>query len=778
MKKLKDTKIISLLPIIFSIVIVCYFSVIVIKFPFIGMEVEKENNHWIVAKVHENGWASVQSVKKGDRLELVDEKNPGEHLTVVFFDRVEMAKNITIRDENSKVHTLFISYSYLNVQQLVYLILPFLFTLITIVLSIFLYRSKEKDKLSIILIYFLLSLGISYLSASGASRGDVIGRVLNTITLPGSLILFIHFIKEYLLKFNIKFIKYKSIIIIYIIYFFILILMICNLLFHNFNFAAIQLLFLLFLVGYLFFYLIQFYFKYNDTEKSNVLKIIWISLLCSFSPFICLYAIPKIFFKNELISGEITAIFLIIIPITFIYLYRAEKLFDIEFLLSKLRYYSLLSFPFATITTLSLCLILNIDILSGITMIICFLIFICTILLLYIKEYLDYRIKHHLFSQKNNFETSLYTFFQNAKHETGVNNLISRLISEIRNVLMVKKVLYIEIVTDVNREIWSIENRSSYPTNFVKQLESVSWGKNQVGSLIEMVGGFAIIISDDLNKKGIIFIGMKDSKTTLNIQERIWIETLVYFSSVLLENFRLIESLVEKIEDYKKELETDNANYPSWLSRLMFFLSEKERKNLSIDLHDTVLQEQLQILRDFENLNNKITDNSIKDDIFNLRERILDNIHLIRETCNELRPPFLNELGIIESIKNLIELTKLRADFLLKSELDSSIQIFNKGYELILYRVAQELLNNAMKHSLASEVSLSLLKNNQILTMIYTDNGKGFDMRRLNHSFKTMGLFGIKERVKSIGGKIDITSVPSKGTKVTIKINIGEIDYD
>ena len=88
---------------------------------------------------------------------------------------------------------------------------------------------------------------------------------------------------------------------------------------------------------------------------------------------------------------------------------------------------------------------------------------------------------------------------------------------------------------------------------------------------------------------------MKKFQTSLNIQERIWLETLAYISSILLENFQLIEELFHKIESYKEEKEKDS--YPSWLSRLLFTISEKERANLSIDLHDSVLQDLLQLLK-------------------------------------------------------------------------------------------------------------------------------------------------------------------------------------
>lgn len=779
MKKYLKTAGNGLLPIFLVLGLTGYFIAIVLRFPLIGMEVFEKNNQWIVEKIYENGWAASQPIGEGDIIKFVDEKNPENHSTVKRFNRVEMAKSISILTENSKTKTFSISYSHLDTQYVIYLLLPFLFAVTTILLSIFLYQRKKDDHSAILLIYFLLSIGVCYLSASVSARSDIIGRISNTITLPGSIILFAHFIKRYLIRFNLVFIKTRTLVILYVLNSILILLMVINLKCKlNFQIKMIQLIFFLLLTCYLLFHLTRLYLKNKNSEGNNVLIILWISLFAAFSPFVCLYVIPNILFKKELVSAESTAIFLIIIPVVFVYLQLTERIFDIDFLLSRLRYYSLLSFPFAVFTVLLLSFILNIEPFSASFIIILLFVFICTTIFLYVKEFLDYKIRHHLFSQKSNFETSLYTFFQKAKYETKVNSLITNLVNEIRDVLMVKDVLYIEMVKKNEGNNWLLKNRINYPLTFVGGLENIKWDNQRIGSLIEVLNGFGIVIGEDLNNKNIIYFGMKRSNTNLNIPERIWLETLAYFSSILLENFQLIEGLFEKIEDYKGREEMENEVYPYWFSRLMFSLSEKERANLSIDLHDSVLQDQLQILREIEKVKSKITDKSIKDDLIDLKERMLDNIHLIRETCNELRPPFLGELGVIQSIQNLIEQTKLRSNFILKSELDQSIQRLDNEYELTLYRVVQELLNNAMKHSLATEVMLSLRKTKQVLYLTYHDNGKGMDMSKLNDSFQTMGIFGMKERVKSIGGILKINSAPGKGTHVFIEIHIGGIEDD
>ena len=99
--------------------------------------------------------------------------------------------------------------------------------------------------------------------------------------------------------------------------------------------------------------------------------------------------------------------------------------------------------------------------------------------------------------------------------------------------------------------------------------------------------------------------------------------------------------------------------------------------------------------------------------------------------------------------------------------------MIEKEYELPLYRVVQELLNNAMKHSEATHVNLSLTQQNQILTIDYQDNGVGMEIAQLKDSFETIGLSGIKERIKSIGGTVKIHSNPGNGMRILIEIVTG-----
>lgn len=765
MKKIKN---ITLFMIIFAIALTSYFTVIVLKYPLVGIEVKKDKNLWIVEKIHENGWASSQPIEIGDIVEFVNGKSPEKHLPVAKFNRVEMAESITISNKD----TFSVLYTQLDPQYVFYLLLPFLFSMATIFFSIFLYQKKREERLVIILIYFLLSLGLGYLSGSVSARGESIGTLVNTITFPSTLILFSHFLKDYLSRYQFDFIKTKTLAILYILNFSVFLLMVVCIAFWNVNkyIVTTELLFFLLLICFVVYLLIRFYIKHKNSERNDVLVILSYTLFASVSPSLLFYIIPKIFFQKKLISAEFTVVFLMIIPIVFAYLILTEKFFDLEYLMNRLRYYSLLSFPFTAFISFLLSFILNLELLSGFTLFL--VLFIFTVLFLYGKEYLDYKFRRHLFSQKNNFEASLHTFFQKTKYETKVSSLMTIIINEVKSVLMVKDVFNMEVCLNNQRD-WVLKNKRKNLRPYIAEIEKVDWRYFPVGSIVEVPDGFVIVIEGDKRYKNIIFCVME---RTLNIQEKIWLETLAHFSSILLENTRLIAGLAKEIETLKEKNETAKDNYPCWLSKVLLALSEKERTNLSIDLHDTILQEQLQLLRDTDKIIEKAKDTTITPDLEQLKEKILDNIHLLRETCNQLRPPFLSELGVIQAIQDLIDQTRLRCDFILRSDLDPSIQRLDHEIEITLYRIVQELLNNAIKHSSATEVEISLFKNDQSLFLTYFDNGKGINMQKLNDSFKNMGIFGIKERVKNLGGTVEIESAPGKGTQIFIQI--GGIKFD
>jgi signal transduction histidine kinase len=88
----------------------------------------------------------------------------------------------------------------------------------------------------------------------------------------------------------------------------------------------------------------------------------------------------------------------------------------------------------------------------------------------------------------------------------------------------------------------------------------------------------------------------------------------------------------------------------------------------------------------------------------------------------------------------------------------------------VYYRVAQEALQNIFKHAQASQVTLKLDKDARILSMSIQDNGRGFDVQ--SEFSGHLGLMSMRERVKKIGGRTDIRSIPQQGTEIQVEVEI------
>lgn|GEM_PF-2618867 len=216
---------------------------------------------------------------------------------------------------------------------------------------------------------------------------------------------------------------------------------------------------------------------------------------------------------------------------------------------------------------------------------------------------------------------------------------------------------------------------------------------------------------------------------------------------------------------------------PNWLLRLMFQISENGRKRLSQDLHDAVLQDQMALYR---YLNQVLTDEPLAPEAHKQLEAIsqglLDVIYQIRLVCNDLRPPLLKEEGLVSSLESLFEHTQLRSDYSILFDANVIYAEIAEDHAIGLYRIVQELLANASKHSGANQVTFRLLSTKAGFQLIYKDNGIGMDTEKTGTSSVSMGLRGIKERVRSMNGTIVLQSFPNQGLSIRIHIPLSPKD--
>lgn len=198
---------------------------------------------------------------------------------------------------------------------------------------------------------------------------------------------------------------------------------------------------------------------------------------------------------------------------------------------------------------------------------------------------------------------------------------------------------------------------------------------------------------------------------------------------------------------------------------------EKERTRLASELHDGLCGVLSGIKLNMSALTNEIP--FIKNNsLYNTSYKMLDEtIKDVRKISHDLMPTILYEEGLNEAIKYFCKSINISKKLNVQFEAFGEIKRLNPTLELTLYRITQELLQNAIKHSEASNVyiQLSFDKNNVLLTV--EDNGKGFIYNKQNLN-NGIGLGNLISRIEYLNGTADIDSVIGKGTSINITINL------
>lgn len=204
---------------------------------------------------------------------------------------------------------------------------------------------------------------------------------------------------------------------------------------------------------------------------------------------------------------------------------------------------------------------------------------------------------------------------------------------------------------------------------------------------------------------------------------------------------------------------------------------EKERSRIARDLHDGLSSLLAAIKIKFNSLQQTAPELQSSEK-FNAALGSLDEASgEVRRIAHNMMPEILLKYGLVEALSEFI--TNLNVSGSRKIEFNSFgfDERLSSTAELAIYRVIQELLNNIVRHSGATEVLVQLMRRDKELTVTVEDNGVGFDATGLNET-KGMGLGNLESRVDYLNGELNIQSLPEKGTSVYIAINLDKIPPD
>lgn len=198
---------------------------------------------------------------------------------------------------------------------------------------------------------------------------------------------------------------------------------------------------------------------------------------------------------------------------------------------------------------------------------------------------------------------------------------------------------------------------------------------------------------------------------------------------------------------------------------------ETERQRLARDLHDEVGAALSTLRMSLSQIQHQLSKNQNVEVLAENSKMMIDStIDSVRRISNDLLPNGLAELGLAYAVEALCNKIMKVSD--VNIELDfEEINVPDTRLNLILYRIIQELLNNAIKYSQSTEIALSLRKSNSQLLLHYKDNGKGFDFEEA-YRRGGLGLKNIETRTKMLNGEVSFATQPNQGLEVSTTIPI------
>jgi signal transduction histidine kinase len=201
---------------------------------------------------------------------------------------------------------------------------------------------------------------------------------------------------------------------------------------------------------------------------------------------------------------------------------------------------------------------------------------------------------------------------------------------------------------------------------------------------------------------------------------------------------------------------------------------EKERKHIAHDLHDGVVQELASLSLDIESLIRDTTDlpQSTTKRLKQVQSKLNETTISLRRFSHRLRPDVLDRLGLAPALETLTK-ELCPEGVILYTEIAGTGRRLPPEIELALFRIAQETLRNVRKHALATEVLVKVKFSPHKVSLTIADNGRGFRIPKATDDFVNkgkLGLIGMQERTRSVGGTFTIKSQPGKGTEITVGI--------
>ncbi|HEY62481.1 MAG TPA: sensor histidine kinase [Anaerolineae bacterium] len=279
----------------------------------------------------------------------------------------------------------------------------------------------------------------------------------------------------------------------------------------------------------------------------------------------------------------------------------------------------------------------------------------------------------------------------------------------------------------------------------------------------------------------ILFTTLVELSVLLPVVHRIDFETLPILGVPFIRAFafgtvgHIVVHLIDTQRAQRRELVRANIRLSKHAQTLEQLTVIRERNRLARELHDTLAHTLSGQAVNLEAIKTMIPPE--RTDIHEMLDHSLNNIRAglaeTRRALKALRSATLEDFGLAISIRNLATDAATRGDLRLNLAIDENIPDLTPDVEQCFYRIAQESLENTIRHAHASAVTLQLVRQEDVLRMVIQDNGEGFDLREAELDDK-LGIQGMQERAEMVHGKLTFNSAPGKGTNIELIVGVGD----
>ncbi|GAA0484914.1 two-component sensor histidine kinase DegS [Salinibacillus aidingensis] len=231
----------------------------------------------------------------------------------------------------------------------------------------------------------------------------------------------------------------------------------------------------------------------------------------------------------------------------------------------------------------------------------------------------------------------------------------------------------------------------------------------------------------------------------------------------------VLNYLTDDLQDVYDTIET--AKEKETFGLKIIDAQEEERRRLSREIHDGPAQLLANVMLRSDLIERTFRERGLEEaikEVQQVRQFVRTALYEVRRIIYDLRPMALDDLGLYPTLNKYLDSVSEHSGIHIKFTSRGQEQRLASKYEIAFFRLVQEAVQNAVKHSEASLIQVHMEMKIDKVNILIADNGKGFDLEEKEKS--SFGLIGMRERIEMLGGTLQINTEPQKGTKIIIQV--------